>query len=350
MEEGRMMKAESRACVAGFVKLWTHFLCCLPLICVSASLSVSADETTARQQVLVIVGAAGTDEYGRQFREWAGRWERAARSGGADCRIIGLDDGDSADDRSAMCDAISDWKSVDTTEPLWIVLIGHGTYDGRTTRFNLRGKDMTAEETAALLHEATRPVALINCASSSAPFINAASGEGRVIVSATKDGGQFQFARFGDSLSQAISTLNADLDQDSQVSLLEAWAFAAKRTSEFYESEGRLATEHALLDDNGDGLGSRAAVFKGVQLMPPSDQDSPDGSLARRWHLVRSEDERLLSPEQRRQRDDLEEQLEELKGRAAEYAESAYLDELQKILLPLAQLYDDASSDNQVLP
>jgi hypothetical protein len=33
--------------------------------------------------------------------------------------------------------------------------------------------------------------------------------------------------------------------------------------AEFYEADGRLATEHALLDDNGDSLGTPADFFRG---------------------------------------------------------------------------------------
>ena len=37
---------------------------------------------------------------------------------------------------------------------------------------------------------------------------------------------------------------------------LEAFLFASRKTTEFYKAENRLATEHALIEDNGDGLGT----------------------------------------------------------------------------------------------
>ena len=293
------------------------------------------------QHVLAIVGAPGTSDCGRQFHEWAERWRLASGLAGAGFQLIGRDE--SGDDRTAVEKAVKGWASVSTVEPLWIVLIGHGTHDGRTTRFNLRGPDITAVDIAGLLSASQRPIALINCTSCSAPFINAASGEGRVIITATKNAAQHQFARFGDAFSAAMITLDADLDQDGQISLLEAWAFASQRTAEFYESQGRLATEQALLDDNGDGLGVRAAAFSGVRLQSVSDPDNPDGRLARRWHLVRSSEERKLTVEQRQQRDQLEERLEGLRRRREEYTETEYLDRLESILLPLARLYESAS-------
>ena len=312
----------------------------LCLVCMAGSTTVAGP--AERQHVLIVVGAAGTVEYGTLFCQWTERWRAAAESGDAEFRLIGLDEsGDNREssDRESVVRILEEWAWVSTTEPLWIVLIGHGTHDGLTTRFNLRGPDITAEEVAELLSGSKRPVALMNCTSCSAPFINAVSGPDRVVITATKDGSEYQFARFGDAVSLAIGSLEADMDQDGQVSLLEAWAFASRRTDEFYESAGRLATEHALLDDNADGRGTRASVFEGVRLQPPSDQDNPDGRIARRWHLVRSEEERRLTAEQRHRRDGLEERLEELKCRREEYSEPEYLDQLETILLPLAQLY-----------
>ena len=78
------------------------------------------------------------------------------------------------------------------------------------------------------------------------------SGPGRCVVTATKDGNQLQYSRFGDFMSTAIAGLEADIDRDGQTSLLEAWLYAARRTAQFYTTEGRLATEHSLLDDNGE--------------------------------------------------------------------------------------------------
>ena len=295
-----------------------------------------ADEPE-RQDVVVAVGASGRTEYRDMFQSWAGRWEAAAKSAEAGFRAVGLDD--TVSDKSVLSEVIGQLTQRESGEPVWIVLIGHGTFDGRTARFNLRGPDISAAETAALLNNAKRPVALINCASCSAPFINAASGSRRVILTATKDGSQFQLARFGEAMSLAIGGADADLNQDGQVSLLEAAAFASGRTDEFYTSSGRLATEHSLLDDSGDGLGSRLSDFKGAQLDVAGDNSAVDGSLARRWHLIRSEEERRLTSDQREHRNELERRLEELKRQRDEFSEAEYLDQLELVLIPLARLY-----------
>ena len=71
-------------------------------------------------------------------------------------------------------------------------------------------------------------------------------------------------------LSEAIADPAADLDKDGQTSLLEAWLAAAQRTADFYKNEERLATEHSLLDDNGDGLGTPPDWFQGVRVVQES--------------------------------------------------------------------------------
>ncbi len=110
-----------------------------------------------------------------------------------------------------------------------------------------------------------RPLAVINCSSASAPFLNRLAGENRVVITATKSGDEQNFAHFGQYLAAAIADGDADVDKDGQVSLLEAYLTACRNLDEFYKQEARLPGEHALLDDNGDGLGTPAAWFRGVR-------------------------------------------------------------------------------------
>lgn len=300
------------------------------------------------QHVIVVVGAAGTEEFGQQFAAWAARWEQAAVRGDASCTMIGNVREPAGRDAARLLSAVREHAAISTQEPLWLVLIGHGTFDSRAARFNLQGPDISATELSEALENAARPLAVINCSSSSSPFVNALSGPGRSIVTATKDGSEHQFARFGEAMSLAVLGLEADLDRDGQTSLLEAWLFAARRTAEYYESEGRLATEHSLLDDSGDGKGTRSEVFDGVRVSDSvTNRELLDGRLARRWHLVRSEEEKRLSPEQRRQRDELEQQLEGLRTRRAEFSESDYLAELEKLMVPLAKIYREVWSSEE---
>jgi hypothetical protein len=301
-----------------------------------------AADAAPRQTVVVVVGADGTSEFGSQFREWAGRWKTAAERGGAEFQAIGLDSSGDTADRDLLKQRLTAAASLAETEPLWLVLIGHGTFDGKTARFNLRGPDVSPGDLAEWLKDSTRPVAIVNCASCSSPFLNELSGPGRVVVTSTKSGYEHNFARFGDYLSRAIIDPSADLDKDEQVSLLEAWLMACVGVREFYSKEGRLETEHALLDDNGDRLGTPPDWFQGVRAVKTAkDGSSPDGLRAAQFCLVRSQQEQRLSPAIRVRRDQLEQDLSRLRQRKAELAEDEYFDLLEPLLLELSRLYDE---------
>lgn len=295
-----------------------------------------------RATVIVVVGAEGSSEYGKQFREWAGRWESAAAKGKAEFVSIGLGDAGKTSDRDLLQQTLS--KSAGPGEqPLWLVLIGHGTYDGKTPRFNFRGNDVAAAEFAQWLKTIERPLAVINCASGSGPFVNELSGPNRVIVASTRSGSETNFARFGDYLSAAIADPQADLDKDEQTSLLEAFLLAASGVREFYQGEGRLATEHALLDDNGDKLGTPADWFQGTRAVKSAkDGATPDGTRAGQWCLVRSSREEQLPATVRARRDEIEQELAKLRQRKSQVSEDEYLRQIEPLLVELARLYERA--------
>ena len=313
----------------------------------SAPVAISTT-IAAKQQLILVIGAPGTEDYREAFSTWAARWKDAATRGNADCNVIGLDAPVESDtptapqmsDLQKLLDAIAAAAREKSDEPLWIVFLGHGTFDGRTASWNLNGPDITAEQLAERCQNLQRPLAVVACASCTAPFVNALSGENRVVVTATRDGNQIQYSRFGDAMSQAIGSLDADIDRDGQTSLMEAWLFASRRTAEFYKLDGRLATEHSLLDDNGDGQGVRSEIFDGDRVAENiQNPDQVDGRLATRWHLLRSDEEQKLTSEQRALRDQLEAEIELLRRKKNELPEAEYLSQLEQLLLPLAKLY-----------
>jgi hypothetical protein len=293
----------------------------------------------ARPRVLVVVGAVGADEYGTAFNAWADQWRTTADQGGAVFTAIGRDAEAKDTDRDRLKKYLAGQPATGSA-PLWIVLIGHGTDDGRDARFNLRGPDMTAKELTEWLAPIKRPVAVLNCSSASAPFLNHLSGPNRIVVTATRSGHESNYARFGEYLAGAVGDATADLDRDGQVSLLEAFLTASSRLAEFYKGEARLATEHPLLDDNGDKLGSAADWFEGVRAVKRAkDGAAVDGLRAHQWHLVPSPRERALPAAVRQKRDELELALAAVRDQKGKLPEDEYYARVEKILVELARLY-----------
>ena len=302
--------------------------------------TVAAGEDHPR--LIVVVGAAGTDEYGALFRTWAERWQAAAKQANAKCMMIGLEPSDKLSDREQLQAELENCVKQPAAA-VWLVLIGHGTFDGKTARFNLRGPDISPAELNGWLKPIEQPLAVVNCASSSGPFLAELSAPRRMIITATKSGSEHNFARLGDYLATAITDPAADLDKDEQTSLLEAYLVAAARLREFYAADSRLATEHPLLDDNGDRLGTPAEWFQGLRPTKAAKAGaSLDGTLASQFVLQRSLREESLTPEARDKRDQLERELAELRTRKSKLSEAEYLALLEPILVGLARLSQPA--------
>jgi hypothetical protein len=304
---------------------------------------VSSVMDDAAPTVIVVVGAPGTEEYAAEFEEAAGLWQQAAEEAGADWHCIGREqpgDAPLQEDKQQL-EAILRTHGSDSPAELWLVFLGHGTFDGRQAKFNLRGPDISAHELAEWIQSCQRPLAIVNAASASGPFVNKLSGPRRVIVAATRSGHEHNYARFGKYLSRALALDGADLDKDGQTSLLEAFLVGSKQTAEYYDQESRLASEHALLDDNGDGKGTPADWFRGIRVNRVAEGGAlPDGPFANQWCLVRNALERTMSAEVRRQRDALELQIEQLRQQKSQLAEDDYYARLEKLLLQLARLYE----------
>ena len=301
--------------------------------------AAGATNNSQRATVIVAVGAAGEEEFGKEFANSAESWTKSCEKGGNKCIVIGLAPTSDTPDLTLVKQALAS-EPTHTTAELWVVLIGHGTYDGKEAKFNLRGPDLSATELAEWLKSFRRPLVVINGASSSSPFLNKLSAPGRVIVTATRSGHEENFARFGKFMTESIADPVADLDKDGQTSVLEAFIMASRRVSEFYETEGRLTTEHALLDDNGDSLGTAADFFRGVRAVKkPAGGGTVDGVRAHQIHLVRSDEEQQLSPGIRERRDELEMSVARLRETKDSLPRDEYYRRLEQLMLELAKLY-----------
>src|SRR5208282_121116 len=124
----------------------------------------SPAQTNEQRNLVLVIGAAGEPEYGRQFSAWADLWKQAAAKGGLQTSVIGTDTNNPENDLTRLLTVLTNEIAKPDGE-LWLVFIGHGTFDGRSAKFNLRGPDISAEDLAAALKPGHRPLAVIQCAS-----------------------------------------------------------------------------------------------------------------------------------------------------------------------------------------
>ncbi|MFC7336706.1 hypothetical protein ACFQY0_05925 [Haloferula chungangensis] len=295
--------------------------------------------------LVVVVGAAGAEEFAPHFSKASDEWQAAGRRGGGALHVVGTDLAENSD-----LEQLEQTISKLVEEPkgsLWIVLLGHGTFDGREAKFNLRGPDLDAVTLDKWLDGSQRQVVVVNGSASSAPFLSTLSAPGRMIVTATKNSAEDSYARFGEFLARSIDSSEADLDQDGSTSLLESFIAASTAVREFYEQQGRIVTEEALIDDNGDGFGTPADWFRGVRAVKVAKEGSePDGRRAHQLQLVPSDEERRLDPEAQARRNALEEELFALRAKKDELEEDAYFLELERLLLEIGAIYEAADEDS----
>lgn len=316
------------------------WVCAVSVVCTGSAAAASETPGSTQPTVIVVAGAVGDEEFAGDFEQQLKSWADTSGAAQAKHTMVGMGATETSSDRERLREVLAAEPKEGRNE-LWVVFVGHGTFDGREAKFNLRGPDVTATDVAEWLRPFRRPLAVIDTASASAPFLAKLSSPERVVVTSTRSGYQQNYARFGKFFAEALPDPRSDLNKDGQISLLEAFLSASHRTADFYKTEGRLATEHALIDDNGDGLGTPADWFKGVRATKSArDGAALDGARAHQFHLVRSPAELQLSAEVRARRDQLEMQVEKLRAEKGKLPEAEYLRELEKILLELAALYE----------
>ena len=302
---------------------------------------VSAREpVSARDQyVLVVSGASG----GAAFRERHARWRDALVTalrglpGFDDTHLIvlaetpgpGVGRASRAGVRQAV-DRLAGLMGDDAV--LHVVLIGHGSFDGVAAKFNLVGPDLEAEEWDRWLGALPGRLVFVNTSSSSFPFLRRLSAPGRIVITATESAVQRYDTVFPQLFIDSLSDAAADGDRDGRVSVLEAFEFAGFGVRQWYRQRGRLATERALIDDNGDGLGREAG------------QPGPDGPVAARLHVGAGPGQlpaAVTDPEAAAlmaRRAALEEAVHALKAARPRMRAEAYLADLERTLIDLARV------------
>ena len=300
----------------------------------------------AQTRALVVTGLGAEPKYQQQFRALGSRLTTAlsTKYGIPASNIAWL--GEDSTNASKMykgrstsqnimreLDAIG--AAVKPNDQVLIILIGHGSGQGEDTKFNIPGPDVSAKEfSTALMRFAAQRVAFLDLTTASGDALAVMSTPNRIVVTATKSAyerNESQFARF---FVEALDKDGAaDVDKDGRVSLLEAYRYAAQETRKSYETDERLLTEHAQLDDDGNGKGSDL----------PDGRSAGDGLLSRRFFLDAGGGSRQASSDPRlnklyADKFEIEDRIDALKQKKATMKEDAYYAELEPLLVSLAKL------------
>ncbi|MBA2354806.1 MAG: hypothetical protein ACR2LU_01430 [Luteitalea sp.] len=292
-------------------------------------------------RVLIVSGAAGSDEYQQRQRTWRESLVDllTARLAVAAARIVVLTEAPAEGYQTAT--AVNLRQAVATirasqgaADTLLVVLLGHGTFDGVDAKFNLVGPDLTAHEWRDALASMPGRLVFVQTASASFPFLAALAGPQRVVITATDSPQQKYDTVFAEHFIAAFAADadGSDLDSDGRISIWEAFAYAADASKRYYQQRGQLSVERALLDDSGDGVG-RDVVTQGS-----------DGLLASRLFLdpdpaIASGDPTVTLLIGRRNM--LETELDELKRKKSFMPEADYGRELERIIIDIARVSRD---------
>jgi hypothetical protein len=302
-----------------------------------------------QKYAVILAGAAVEGEYKQQINGWALRLHDILSRNyryEADQIVLLMDKVDPEDPRisgssrgDTIRDKLRELKEVVTPgDQIFIFLLGHGTSNEEGAKFVIPGADITARDLAELVDTfSEQDIVLVNATSSSYPFCQLLSGPGRVIVSATRSEAEKYDTVFAEFFLAALDGRAGDRDKNRRVSIWEAFRFASQKVEQWYADQGRIPTEHAVLDDNGDGIFS-------ADPHPLED----DGMLAQIAYLdpipVKLTDAEASSgPDSAVIRDlttrirELERSVFLLRSRKAELPTDLYQQEMEMLLIDLAR-------------
>ena len=290
------------------------------------------------QYTLLVTGASGGAEFKESHDRWRAALVTALRNLPAfdDDHLIALAETPGPRigraSRAGVRQAVEQLAGrMGQNAVLYVVLIGHGSFDGIDAKFNLAGPDLEAAEWDALLSQLPGRLVFVNTTSASFPFLERLARRGRTIVTATESAVQRYDTVFPEFFVEALVEPEADGDKDGRVSILEAFEFASFGVRQWYQQRGQLATERALIDDNGDGRGKEAG------------QPGPDGLTAARLYLGAGLEEAEIATDPRlaplvARRQELRQAVDDLKAASSDMTPEVYLRELERVLIELARV------------
>jgi hypothetical protein len=307
---------------------------------VAACLLLTAGTARAATYYVTVAGLGGEPDYEQRFTANAMDLDRIFKGAtGAHVYTLTGKQSTKAKLTEAMGEVARDAKPEDD---LVLTLIGHGSFDGVEYKFNLVGPDVSATELAALCDKmpAKRQL-IVDTTSASGGAVAALERPGRAVIVATKSGTEKNATVFARYWVEALQDPLADTDKSDSISALEAFAYADRKTADFYTSQKRLATEHPEFEDTGKGDAVRAG-----SLTTGAGATGREGALMATFTVVRmgAAQAAMNDPAKRdlmTKKEELEQKVDELKYQKAAMEPGEYKKELTAALLELAKVQEE---------
>ena len=307
-----------------------HVVAVVAAVCGVPSLAAAQNRSA-----VIVFGAPGGDTYAATYAKWEDALVTSLRDGAgfAPDRITVLS-GQSTDPSRRSTDAnvrraLASLRTGGSDDVILIVLIGHGNLDAGGAKFNLVGPDLDAAQWGSLVTSLPGRLVFVNATGASFPFLEQLSGPNRIVITATDSTAQRFDTVFPGLFVKALEDPATDQDRNGRLSLWEVFTATSAAVRQHYEQRGQLATERALLDDNGDRVGREAGA------------PGQDGALARTTYLDPDPVGAASDPEVAallmRQRA-LEEQAEALKLRKPLMPPAQWDAQFEKLMLELARV------------
>ena len=280
-----------------------RFVCvCLLAAILSANQEPPAEKPAGERWAVIVVGIPGDKEHEKLFDKTADAWQEWLTGPlGFNAEHVLLLNGAAAPGTTA--DAIRTTfaelaKKLQPDDGLWVFTLGHGNYDGKHAWFHVAGRDPSNEDFGRWLGEIRcREQVFWLTHASSGWFVKPLSRPGRIVIAATAADDESNETEFPEALATIAGREPAtlDADADGNVSVAELFAAVSGEVLRRFKSDNRLPTEHAQLDDNGDGKGTEELTAE----KEPADSEPPagappavkapaakiDGDLARKTYL-----------------------------------------------------------------
>ncbi|HEX4998540.1 MAG TPA: hypothetical protein VFY29_09945, partial [Terriglobia bacterium] len=192
-------------------------------------------------------------------------------------------------------------------------------------KFNIQGPDFTGTEYSQMIPKVAR-VVIINTTNSSGASLETMAGKDRVLITATRSGSEVNDTIFYDHFLAALADAAADEDKDKKVSVWEAFKFAGDSVDRYYKEQGRLATEHPMLSDNGlEAISNTAKDLPVLARYTMINVDRPATSADVRMQTLLDE------------RREIELKIEKLRLDEGKLGADEFNSQLQELFLKLAQ-------------